>query len=187
LFSKEEIQKLYVNTSSVKIQKGGTDLSDACINTIVSYTLGSKVLDVGCGNGVLGKILSNKHKVTACDIVIDPKLRQNLFGIQFLEANIENLPFGDRAFDTVTCSHTLEHTQDIFAATKELRRVTKKRLIIIVPRERPYRYTFNLHLHFFPHKYVLLMHLLPSKEIVNQSIKLIDGCWYYQEDREGYP
>lgn len=180
--SESEIKKVYQGTSQVHIQHSDTDLSKKSIHTIMKNVLGDKVLDVGCGKGVLAKILSKRHKVTACDIVLDKKVVQNNSQIQFKEVNIKKLPFSDGEFDTVTCTHTLEHVQNLLIAIKELRRVARKRLIIIVPKERPYKYTFNLHLHFFPNKYCLYSYLQQSKEVVNQNLMKINGAWYYQED-----
>jgi hypothetical protein len=42
------------------------------------------------------------------------------------------------------------HVQDAHAALEELRCVAKRRLIVVLPKQRPYRYTFDLHLRFFP-------------------------------------
>lgn len=59
------------------------------------------------------------------------------------------LPYGNRVFDTVVCAHTLEHMKDYKKALAELRRVCSRRLMMIVPKQREYQYTFDLHLHFF--------------------------------------
>ena len=96
------------------------------------------------------------------------------------EADIENLPFQDNEFDTVVSTHTLEHVLDIKKAISELRRVGRKRLIIVVPKQRPYNYTFDLHVHFFPYKWALLAHMTEAKGA--QDMRLLDGDWYYQED-----
>jgi hypothetical protein len=49
----------------------------------------------------------------------------------------------------VTCFHTLEHTRDLRAAIAELKRVARRQLIVIVPRQRSFFYTLDLHLQFF--------------------------------------
>ena len=43
----------------------------------------------------------------------------------------------------------------------ELRRVARRRLILVVPQEREYRFTFNPHLHFFPYPHSFLRYLTP--------------------------
>lgn len=40
-------------------------------------------------------------------------------------------------------------------ALAELRRVAKRRLIIVVPKQRNYKYTFELHINFFPYLFDL--------------------------------
>ncbi len=181
--SDDSIIDIYSRTSSVHIQHEGTDLSNKLITEINSNISGESVLDVGCGMGILASHLCKQYQVTACDILIAEKTPVNFPEIKFKEANVENLPFGDREFDTVICTHTLEHIPDIFSAINELKRVARKRLIIIVPKERPYKYTFNLHLHFFPYKYLLVQLFRPKKTNSLYDIKEIDCCWYYQEDR----
>src|SRR3546814_1129402 len=78
-------------------------------------------------------------KLTGVDFIIDSETRKRAEGISFHEANIERLPFPDKSFDTVICTHVLEHILDFRGALAELRRVAAKRLIIVVPQEREYR------------------------------------------------
>lgn len=82
-------------------------------------------------------------------------------GFDFIEAPIERLPLSERAFDTVICTHVIEHILDYRAAIAELRRITSKRLIIIVPREREGIYTFNPHFNFFPYPHSFLRAMIP--------------------------
>lgn len=72
---------------------------------------------------------------------------------EIVKGSILSLPFNDNSFDTVLCTHALEHIKDYRLALKELLRVTKHRLIITVPRQREYKYTIDLHVHFFPYLY----------------------------------
>jgi len=95
------------------------------------------LLDVGCGRGYfLAKV--NGLRGVGCDL-----LGGNVIAVA------ERLPFGDKSFDIVTCSHTLEHTRDLAAAIAELRRVARRQLVVIVPRQRRFYYTLDLHLQFF--------------------------------------
>src|SRR3546814_15505307 len=87
-------------------------------------------------------------KPTGVDFLIDAETRKRAEGISCHGANIARLPFPDKSFDTVICTHVLEHILDFRGALAELRRVAAKRLIIVVPQEREYRFTFNPHLHF---------------------------------------
>jgi hypothetical protein len=60
--------------------------------------------------------------------------------------------------------------------------VARRRLIIVVPRQRPYRYTFDLHLRFFPYSHSLLGLLAPAAR--KHRLDEIGGDWFYQEDLE---
>lgn len=160
-----------------------TDINAACIKRLLSDMVGERYVDVGCGRGYFAGLLkdSSGKEVVGVDFVISDDLRKKYPAVKFVEAPIESLPFADGEFDTVVCAHTLEHIVDFSRAVAELRRVTGKRLIVIVPREREYKYSFNLHVNFFPYAYTLLNRLrpLPTKH----SCELIDGDFYYVEDR----
>lgn len=160
----EEYQALYEKHPRVH---EGTDNSKACIRRIADDVVGASVCDIGCGTGYLLKRVKDARpelkKLTGVDFVIDD-LEGNESGIEFVSAKIENLPFEDGAFDTVICTHVIEHVLDYRTAIAELRRITRRRLIIVVPREREYKYTFNPHFNFFPytHSFLRAMHPIPG-------------------------
>ncbi|MDX1974972.1 MAG: class I SAM-dependent methyltransferase [Rickettsiales bacterium] len=145
----KEFSDVYRLVSDTAIQRE-TDLNEISIEKIQKHVTGPTVLDVGCGRGFLANLLSAQYRVTGVDIVIPDALRTRYPQVTFQEAGCESLPFADKQFDTVICTHTLEHVRNMHLAIKELRRVGKK-LIIIVPKQRPYHYTFDLHLNFFPY------------------------------------
>lgn len=171
----------------------GTDLNDACAQRLVEDCRGRRVLDVGCGTGVFLEQLRTGPKgqeleLTGVDFQVDPSVRSRLPDMRFEECKIEQLPFADDSFDTVICTHVLEHILDIRAAVAELRRVAQRRLLIVVPREREYRFTFNPHLHFFAYPHSFLRHMLPvPRDIVCEDL---GRDIYYREDltdRDGLP
>ncbi|MDX1431382.1 MAG: class I SAM-dependent methyltransferase [Gammaproteobacteria bacterium] len=177
--SPQQFEQTYRDTLSVHIERE-TDLNDACIAAIDESIVGASVLDIACGRGFLAVRLAKRYRVTAADIVVDAELARAHPQIRFRETRLEALPFADREFDTVVCTHTLEHVQDIQGAVRELRRVTARRLIVVVPKQRPYRYTFDLHLHFFPYASNLLMALEPRGRTA--SCRALGGDWFYVED-----
>jgi SAM-dependent methyltransferase len=181
ILSKEDFESVYFNTKNEHIQRE-TDLNDICIDKILDDVTGESTLEVGCGRGYLLKLLKSP-KLTGVDISISDEIRASLEHVNFLSANIEDLPFPDQSFDTVICAHTLEHVQDIWKSISELRRVCKKRLIVVVPCQRPYSFTFDLHLHFFPYEYSLYSYFRPQPEIKESSTMKIGGDLYYREDR----
>lgn len=179
-----EFSGVYVRTASVNELQGQTDLNPACIREILASLVGQDILEVGCGRGhLLGLIergagSTGTRNITGCDIVIPSALKAALPNVTLTQANIESLPFATDAFDTVICTHTLEHVQHLSLAISELRRVTRRRLIIVVPRQRPYRYTFSLHINFFPYVWSLTGQFGHHPGAVVKRL----GDWYYQED-----
>jgi len=102
---------------------------------------GMKVLDAGCGEGVLAIMMSKAGAiVTACDIS-KPNIEvcqkyakeEGVDNINFLVADSEDLPFDDSIFDLVVSSHVLEHLPDFDKGLSELMRVTKKRALVAIP------------------------------------------------------
>ena len=85
---------------------------------------GTKVLDVGSGNVpfLLATHLADltldedKHGRAGCAF-------KYLNGKTVYECDIENMPFSDKEFDFVYCSHVLEHVKDPGKACRELVRV----------------------------------------------------------------
>ena len=163
----------------------GTDNSEACIHRIVADAAGESLCDVGCGTGAL---LSRIHagrpeisKLTGVDFVVEDAAE--LPGIEYVAARIEELPFEDNAFDTVVCTHVIEHVLEYRQAISELRRIARKRVIIVVPREREYRYTFNPHFNFFPypHSFLRAVHPVPAQHVCIDIGRDI----YYCEDIDG--
>ena len=72
----------------------------------------------------------------------------------------------------------IEHVLDYRKAIAELRRITAKRLIIIVPREREFRYTFNPHFNFFPytHSFLRAMQPVPDNHLCEDIARDIYYC-----------
>ena len=161
--SAQEYEDLYRKHPRVHEE---TDNSAACVARIIKDAEGKSLCDVGCGTGHLLTLIRAARPeiatLTGVDFVIEDA--KALPGIEFHAAKIEALPFPDRYFDTVVCTHVIEHILDYRAAIAELRRITRKKLIIVVPREREAIYTFNPHFNFFPytHSFLRAMHPIPE-------------------------
>jgi len=169
-----------------RIQQG-TDNSVACIDRLAGLLLPGAVCDVGCGTGYLLGALAARttpgaHRFTGVDFQLEPGIGASYPGIEFHAADIEGLPFADRQFETVICTHVLEHVLHIDRAVAELRRVSGGRLMIVVPLEREYRFTFNPHVHFFPYPHSFLRHITPVP--ANARCEVIGRDLLYIEDRE---
>jgi SAM-dependent methyltransferase len=177
-----EYAELYRNHPRVH---AGTDNSVACIRRINSMILGASVCDVGCGTGALLTHIRDGHpelkRLVGVDFVVDDAA--GIGGIEYVAAKIEDLPFADGEFDTVVCTHVIEHVLEYRQAIAELRRIARRRLIIVVPREREYRYTFNPHFNFFPyiHSFLRAVHPVPAVYVCED----IGRDLFYSEDRPG--
>src|SRR5208283_2318402 len=153
--SQEEYESYYRILSDKHIQRE-TDLTHECVERILSNVVGKSVLDIGCGRGYLVKKIAAEKKIEVVGIDISaPEIQDSVGGVSFIKQNIEELPFQDNSFDTVICTHTIEHLLKPLDAILEIRRVARKKIIIVVPRQREYRYTFDLHIHFFPYTFSL--------------------------------
>jgi ubiquinone/menaquinone biosynthesis C-methylase UbiE len=164
-----------------RLAKGGaryrdTDTTPAQIDAIASAARG-RVLEVGCGNGMIAERLSQAgHDVVAVDVTLGSAAETHRrAGCTVALAGLPDLPFRSDAFDTVVCSHTLEHIPDLWRAAAELRRVAR-RVIVVVPCQRYYRYTVDYHLHFFPSAG-------PLERLLGGPAQLIDGDWFVVADR----
>lgn len=152
-----------------------TDLNDKSISLMLEKlnNESATLLDVGCGRRYWLSLLKQKTNLdlTGCDLFE----KKDSGDIKYVKGNIEHLPFADNSFDIVTCCHTIEHIRDIKKAVEELKRVAKKQVIIVTPKQRYFYYTLDLHLHFFPAKEYLIQLLnLNNAECVN-----CNGDWCY--------
>lgn len=93
------------------------------------------LLDIGCQDLSLYKLIKNNYKITLADILPKNELIK--------KEDAQNLSFKDKSFDIVLCQQVLEHVPNPIKAISELKRVTKKQLIITVPYE-PFFTLFRL-------------------------------------------
>ncbi|MGH6922386.1 MAG: class I SAM-dependent methyltransferase [Propylenella sp.] len=99
----------------------------------IEFPESSRVLDVGCGTGVLTRVLAQWPRVASVTGV-DPaapllgrarELAEDLSNIEFQEADGRSLPFEDAAFDVVVFDSTLSHVPDPKRALAEAFRVLR--------------------------------------------------------------
>lgn len=119
--------------------------------TLVQYTADSKdILDMGSGRGELSALLAMEGKNTTLfdwskdNLEFSKKLYGSL-GIdgQFIQGDMTKaLPFEDASFDTVFSCGVFEYFSDkeIHKIIKEIKRVARKKIIILVPNSRSIAY-----------------------------------------------
>ena len=177
--SDEEYAGFYAR---LKPLMGETDLNRACADRILEELEGDRIADIGCGRGFLAGKIARLLPGGSCHGVdiAPPSLADAPDNLTFSAGWAGRLPFEDKAFDTVICSHTLEHLIDFDGALADLRRIARRRLILVVPREREYKYSLNLHVHFFPYPHTFVNRVRPpTRDFV---CEVIDGDIYYRED-----
>ena len=178
--SDQEYSEYYNFASSTALAERPTDLNTKSKKFILSKAEeGAVWLDAGCGRGWLAKQLVGLNcNVTGVDIV-KPHGYSERDGYKFVCGTVDQLPFEDNSFDNVVCSHVLEHVKDFDKSLNELIRVAKNRVVIVIPKQREYRYVADLHVRFFPYLYNVQM-AFPKNAIIEKVGSdwgiLIDKC-----------
>jgi ubiquinone/menaquinone biosynthesis C-methylase UbiE len=96
---------------------------------------GDCILDIGCGDGKITKVMSNIYHICGIDVceeALKQAKRRGYNWVHCLDINKEYLPDDDSFFDTALCLEVLEHLTDPIFALAEINRVLKfnGRLII---------------------------------------------------------
>jgi ubiquinone/menaquinone biosynthesis C-methylase UbiE len=130
----------------VKIIRGRLDryrseLTDRAVLDSIGPADGLTILDAGCGEGYLSRILAHEGAETigvdACADLI--KSAQDLAAeaglpINYNVGTVDSLPLCDSQCDVVVCNHLVNDLQDIEVPFREFARVTRKggRLVILM-------------------------------------------------------
>jgi 2-polyprenyl-3-methyl-5-hydroxy-6-metoxy-1,4-benzoquinol methylase len=109
-----------------------TGLTDAAVLSAVGPCDGLVILDGGCGEGYLSRLLVEQG-ATASGIDTSPSLiaaaREEAerlgLEIDYRVGSLEDMPFPDMTFDVVVGNHVLSDLQDPQAALAEIGRVKK--------------------------------------------------------------
>jgi len=151
--SQDEYARFYASLGNSMSRRRITDLNSASIDYLknnMPNASGLSILDVGAGNGyLLEQINTQKKWVRVAGVDVAPTEKAKLQFETYAGA-LPNLPFKDKEFDVVTCTHVIEHVLDVPASIRELIRVARKKIFVVVPRQRYYYYTLDEHLNFYP-------------------------------------
>jgi ubiquinone/menaquinone biosynthesis C-methylase UbiE len=102
----------------------------------------TRLLDVGCGNGFFSYYFDQACEVVGVDFS-EKMLAKNPISRKLL-MDASHLSFQDFAFDLVFCHALLHHVEDIDAVLTEMRRVSRKYVVILEPnRNNPLMYLFS--------------------------------------------
>lgn len=107
---------------------------------------GRKILEIGPGRGMLtDRLIASGQNVICLDL--------DLFGggpaCPSVVGVAERLPFRDKSVDITIVCHVVEHVRSLTLTFMELERITRDRVLIVTPRQRSYKVTFDYHLQFF--------------------------------------
>ena len=115
--------KFYYWILSKIYQKAAKRVCQDCSDFIQK---GSKILDLGCGSGIISKTFQDffQAKVIGVDIK-DTRITN----IPFKIIDGKSLPFPDNEFDVTLISYVLHHAQDPQSLIAEAKRVSKRIII----------------------------------------------------------
>lgn len=103
-----------------------------------------KVLEIGPGNGFMTRRL--RERGYECAVLdIHPLKGED----HYVTGTVENIPLPDKSVDVIVAAHVIEHARSLTSAFLELERVSRDHVLIVTPKQRFYRWTFDYHLHFF--------------------------------------
>lgn len=90
----------------------------------------NKLLDVGCGTGLLIDMLSKECNKEFVGLDLSPEMikeakKKNIKNAKFVEGRSDELPFENNTFDIVTCSQSFHHYPETDKPLQEALRVLK--------------------------------------------------------------
>lgn len=144
--AKEAYKDYYVGQENAI---GGNDRFSWVSDFFLNGVSGKNILDVGCGEGSLLKILKDKgNSVSGIEASETGQQACKKKRIECFSVDIsrERFPFEDEAFDIVTCLEVIEHVENPYQALCEIKRVLKPggKLIISIPNPR------SMHAYIYP-------------------------------------
>ena len=155
------LDSLYLKGCKMELKRSSkdTDINSLHLDLIDKYIHAerqSEIIDIGCGTGFLIQLLSEKNQhcqflgidFNLPDLYKKVKSKNINYIAGDVNSEIRDIP--EKSFDIVICTHFLEHIKKPNELIIELRRIVRRKLIIIVPLEKPYKWGLNYHINFFP-------------------------------------
>jgi len=115
---------IYYRIFSKIYERAAKEMCSDCVGFIKK---GSKILDLGCGSGIVGKAFQGFFEVELFGVDIEDR---RIINLPFQIFDGIRLPFPEKSFDTVLINYVLHHAQDPISLLKEAKRITRDKLII---------------------------------------------------------
>ncbi len=84
-----------------------------------------RILDVGCGHGLLSRSLTKQHQVVGVDFALGMLRLARDNGLTAYHADVTCLPFADDQFDICLCAEVIQHFEDSGPLFAEMARVCR--------------------------------------------------------------
>jgi len=135
---------------------------------------GGSLLDGGCAAGMFVKMASERgFKATGCDYSSSAlDYAKEIFGLDLIRAEVQDLPVPDESFDMVTLLHVFEHFSDPIKALREIRRVLKPGGHLLIE-------TVNYFPHYLLEKYFRFLQPIYLKESGKEMIPWMPFDHYF--------
>ena len=121
---------------------GGGERFEWVARNFFADTRGKRILEIGCGEGSLLRMLSGRNDVYGVDISESGVEKTRAKGIpcEHADASNEPLPYADGFFDIAVTLETIEHVENPHRMLWEIKRVLKEggTLLISIPGEKVY-------------------------------------------------
>jgi len=138
----KEDRSLYQDETSKKYVARSTRwVTGRFIDNIINYIKyiqPESILDVGCGTGYVSEKIerSTGVAIVGCDINrIRLSVSEKRVAGGVMVADATRLPFKDSSFDLVIASEILEHLNNPVSAIEEIKRVSRRNVVVTVPNE----------------------------------------------------
>lgn len=126
-------EEMYKNENNYWWFVGTRNIIFSQINKFFGNNNDLKILDIGCGTGIVIKRLEKYGNVFGMDISDKAISFCNKRGIKnIIKANAIKLPFNNNTFDLITILDVLEHIENEEAAISETYRVLKSNGVAVI-------------------------------------------------------
>lgn len=179
-YTPEQYRELYEGLTSISRDRP-TDLNARCEAAILSAIEPEdrRILDVGCGSGHLLRTLAARYpgrEYVGLDVA-RPVLQPSE-GITLRQGDIHRLALDPASFDVVLSCHVLEHLLDYRAAIRQMVAAARRKVIFVVPIQRPYFHTLDEHVNFF----LFPEQLAFEVGLARHECRRLDGDLFYRGD-----